>query len=133
MAAMAVSGCVTTPVPTSAGQPIAKAADRPTTFDYPQGPIAYQNHDLPELYSRYYRVKRISFTSHGDNGQPDNRVTARYYRGSRPGPRPILVVLPIWGSYTYPADVISRGVRQRADGSVDLLVIEGRAYETTGG
>ena len=128
MAAMAISGCVTTPVPSSATSPAASVADRPTTFDYPQGPIAYQNHDLPELDSRYYRVKRISFTSHGDNGQPDNRVTARYYRGSRPGPRPILVVLPIWGSYTYPADVISRGVRQRADGSVDLLVIEGQDF-----
>ena len=127
-AAMAVSGCVTTPVPSSAAPPAVTAADRPATFDYPQGPIAYQNHDLPELDSRYYRVKRISFTSHGDNGQPDNLVTARYYRGVQPRPRPLLIVLPIWGSHTYPSTVISNGVRRRSDGAVDVLMIEGADF-----
>ena len=125
---LALGGCVTTPAPEPGAQLQAAPDAKPATFDYRHQHIPYENHDLPDLGSRYYEVKRISFPSHGDNGQADNRVSARYYQGRDPGPRPILVVLPIWGSYTYPADVISRGMRNRSDGALDLLVIEGEDF-----
>lgn len=81
---LALAGCVTSPAPLPLYTPLASSGEKPATFDYGHLPVAYGNHDLPEQDSRHYRVKRITFSSHGDNGQPGNRVTARYYQGRQP-------------------------------------------------
>ncbi|MEM1113188.1 MAG: dienelactone hydrolase family protein [Pseudomonadota bacterium] len=104
------------------------ARERPPTFDYVPTDIAYSNHDLPEEDTAQYQVKRITIPSAGDNGQTNNIVTARYYIGRGSGAKSLLILLPIWGSYTYPPDVISAGIMRRSRGATNVLVIEGEDF-----
>jgi len=63
--------------------------------------------------------------SHGINGQPDNLVTMRHFRGEGPGLRPLVIVLPIWGVHRFPPDTLVAGLTKRAAGNVDVLQFEG--------
>ncbi len=57
-----------------------------------------------------YWIKSLVLPSVGDNGQPGNLVTARYYQSKRKGAKPLVIVLPIWSMRTYPSDTISAAV-----------------------
>jgi dienelactone hydrolase len=86
-------------------------------------PPDLSNHDLPRRGP--YGVKRLSFRSVGDNGQPDDLVTATYYVGRRTTPRPLVLIVPIWGRPdVYPVRKLARAVRRRSDGAVHVLVLE---------
>lgn len=86
-------------------------------------PADLSNHDLPRRGP--YDVKQLSFRSVGDNGQPDDRVTATYYVGRGATPRPLVVIVPIWGRpNVYPVRKLARAVRRRSDGDVHVLVLE---------
>jgi dienelactone hydrolase len=93
-------------------------------FAYDPASLSVSNHDLaPE---GPYDVKHLSFTSFGDNGQPENRMTAKYFlaRGSDPGP--LVVILPIWGrDGIYPVRKLSKVLRRRSGGSTHVMVLEG--------
>jgi dienelactone hydrolase len=94
-------------------------------FDYQKAPLALTNHDLG--HKGDYEVKAVSFPSSGHNGQADNRVTARYYRGRGAGPKPLIIVLPIWGSrHLYPAKKMTRVLRSRFDGDANVMHLDGR-------
>jgi dienelactone hydrolase len=67
----------------------------------------------------------LAFPSVGENGQEDNLVSARYYRGRRPGAKPLVVVLPIWGIHAYPSNTIAAGLRERGAGAINVLQILG--------
>ena len=126
------AGCVTMrthiPYDPPGGAPTRVALEAPTPFDYERAPPAIANHDLPERDSRHYRVKQLQFPSAGDSGQPGNLVTAMYYKSRAPGRKKLVVVLPIWGSYTYPSDVIADGIRSRAGGDTNVLMVLGENY-----
>lgn len=100
-----------------------------TPFDYDPTTIPIKNHDLTSKGDdSYYQVKQLQIPSIGENGQPDNLVTARYYKSRQPGKKKLVIVLPIWGSYTYPSEVISRGIRSRTRGATNVLMILGENY-----
>jgi len=92
-------------------------------FDYmdhwpdPRHPIVEEGRD--------YRVRSFAFASVGENGQEGNLVTGRYYQGKDPGPKPLVIVLPVWGVHSYPSETISAGLRERASGAVNVLQIIG--------
>jgi dienelactone hydrolase len=70
-------------------------------------------------------VLGLQFASVGENGQEGNRVTVRYYKSRLPGPKPLLVVLPIWGSSTYPPRKMVRHVLRRSGGEMNVVWIQG--------
>ena len=79
-------------------------------FPYERAPVRVTNHTESETES--YAVRLLRFPSSGENGQEGNTVTARYYESIEPGPRPLVVVLPIWGGHTVSTghrDLRSRG------------------------
>lgn len=49
-----------------------------------------------------YSVYRFSTASDGQNMQPGNRVTGRYFEAKVTGSRPLVVVLPIWATSLWP-------------------------------
>jgi hypothetical protein len=100
----------------------------PTPFDYDPSTLPFSNHDLTGKDDGYYQVKQLQIPSVGENGQPDNLVAARYYKGKQAGKKKLLIVLPIWGSYTYPSEVISKGIRSRARGATNVLMILGENH-----
>ena len=72
-----------------------------------------------------YWIKAVTLPSVGENGQPGNLVTARYYDGKRSGTKPLVIVLPIWGVHDYPSNAISASLRARSAGAVNVLQIVG--------
>ncbi len=127
VAAVALSGCASrVHYPFQASYERARllpAAQRSDPFAYQDG-WTYPN-SVPAWQTDDYSVESFTMRSVGENGQTGNLVTARYYRGKHPGPRPLVIVLPVWGMHTYPPNTITRDLRQRSGGAVDILQVLG--------
>ena len=54
-----------------------------------------------------YVARLLRFPSAGENGQDGDMVTVRYYEITSGGPKPLVVILPIWGTYTYPPAIVA--------------------------
>ena len=68
----------------------------------------------------------LELPSVGENGQPGNLVTARYYEGKRSGAKPLVIVLPIWGIHDYPSnDHLGRPAESAAPATINVLQILG--------
>lgn len=102
---------------------VASRADNP--FEYKRDIIHPGNSVLSADETDTYRVRQLSFPSMGENGQDGNLVTARYYQSKLPGRKKLVMVLPIWASYTYPSRVISEGVLERSRGDTNVMMILG--------
>jgi dienelactone hydrolase len=94
-------------------------------FTYSKAEVPFTNHLEGTGALPIYELRLIEMPSIGDNGQDDNLVTARYYRSALPGPRPLVIVLPIWGSFTYPPRKISSSIQRLSDGGVHVLHVQG--------
>lgn len=70
---------------------------------------------------RHHRVLGFRYGSVGENGQPGNAVEGLYFRSRKPGPKPVVLVFPIWGSHTYPPEKISRGYAKRSEGKAHVV------------
>ncbi len=69
-----------------------------------------------------HHIRLLEFPSAGDNGQLGNNVKVRFYQSKRPGVKSLVIVLPIYGSYTYPTEEIAAGIRERSGGSTNVAV-----------
>jgi dienelactone hydrolase len=102
-------GCATATIeiPHASGQrpPLTSRRDAVDPFPYERAPVRVTNHT--ESQTESYVVRLLRFPSSGENGQEGNTVTARYYESTEPGPRPLVVVLPIWGGHTYPPGIVT--------------------------
>lgn len=118
------------PVYADDGHAVASLA--PVTLDfgfrYQKNPIAATVQLDAESETKRYRVYRLSFPSTGDNGQDGNRVTALYYQSKLPGKKKLVVVLPIWGTHTYPSRKITKSLRKYSKGEMNILRILGENY-----
>jgi len=72
-----------------------------------------------------YQVSFLRFHSVGDNGQDGNDVTAYYFRSKLPGPKKLLIMVPIWGGAKYPSRAISQGMLKASKGHVNVIRILG--------
>ncbi len=97
-------------------------------FDYRKSVIRPDTYIDQERETKNYVAQSVSFPSIGDNGQDGNRVTALYYRSKRPGKRRLVVVLPIWGTNTYPSRKITESLMKYSDGDMNILRILGKNY-----
>lgn len=97
-------------------------------FHYQKNPISASVQLDAELETKHYRVYRLSFPSTGDNGQDGNLVTALYYQSKLPGKRKLVVVLPIWGTHTYPPRKITKSLTKYSDGEMNILRILGENF-----
>ena len=73
----------------------------------------------------HYEVRGFEYPSSGISGQPGNSVKVRYYRGTVPGQWPLLIILPVWGSYEYPVEKLAWRVRKRYQGKVHIAAFLG--------
>lgn len=72
-----------------------------------------------------YDVSLLDLPSVGENGQVENRVTAHYYQSRLPGPKGVVIVLPIWGSFTYPSNKMTEELLDRSDGHLNVIKVLG--------
>lgn len=127
LAALWLAGCssrVHTPfVPDSARAPLVSAALHIGEFDYQRTGVRPSTETDGE--SADYWISSMVLPSVGENGQKDDLVTARYYKGKGPGAKPLVIVLPIWGKHTYPPNTITEYLRDRSGGNIDVLQVFG--------
>lgn len=130
-ALIAASGCYTSHSRTAyVGAPdLQRAAPTETDqFTYERSTVRCTNHVEGSGATSLYEHRFLELPSEGDNNQPDNQVTASYYRSVVPGSHPLVIVLPIWGTYTYPSRKISRFIQRHSDGRVHVLHVHGERY-----
>lgn len=97
-------------------------------FHYDKKPFSPSVQMDAELGNKRYRVFHVSFPSVGDNGQDQNLVTALYYESRTPGKKKLVVVLPIWGTHTYPSRKITQSLMKYSDGEMNVLRILGENF-----
>jgi dienelactone hydrolase len=102
-------------------------ADSPV-LEYDRRPISYRNHVLESDPTRAYQVRHIKMRSIGENGQKDDNLEAFYYQSNRPGKRPLVIVLPIWGAKNYPPKKFASALRSRSGGEIHVLRVLGEDY-----
>jgi len=76
---------------------------------------------------RTHEIVRLSFRSSGRNGHPRNLVEGQYFRSKGPGRKSLVVVLPIWGTSSYPPAKISYGYARHAGQDAHVIWIYGDA------
>ena len=74
---------------------------------------------------RLFEVSDFSMPSAGDNGQPGNRVEARYFRSTKLGQKGLVIVLPIWGYPQYISRILAKRLRagETAAGDIKALLL----------
>ena len=131
-AIIASTGCYTSHVRTPyADASEAQASRQPDTedlFAYEKAQVPFTNHVLGKGESSLYEHRLLEIPSVGDNNQPDNLLTASYYRSIVPGTHPMVIVMPIWGTYTYPSRKMAKFVQNHAHGHVHVLHVHGERY-----
>jgi pimeloyl-ACP methyl ester carboxylesterase len=75
----------------------------------------------PTKSTRHHDVIPLSFRSSGHNGHPENLVEGEYFRSREPGRKKFVIVMPIWGTSTYPPRKVSTGYARRAGDGVNVL------------
>ena len=110
----------------------------------PRSPRVYAGHRLPiaglfailaVLYGPMrqiegYHVYGIRFPSSEYNGQPGNLVEARYFESRTPtvAPKPLLIVMPIWDTHTFPSTIMANGYALHSQGAVNVLWLQGEGH-----
>lgn len=116
---------------------VQRALEPPPGFEYepPQGAVApFDSFErTPVILSepfdetRTHEIMHLSFASSGHNGHPRNLVEGRYFRSKGAGRKSLVVVLPIWGTSTYPPAKISEGYARHAGQDTHVIWIYGDA------
>ncbi len=75
---------------------------------------------------QHYQVQELQYPSSGRSGQPGNRVRVRFYQGDVAGPAPLVVILPIWGTFDYPVEKLSLRLRKHFKGKVHIALVLGQ-------
>jgi hypothetical protein len=101
--------------------PVAEAAAPFDTFE--RTPV-----ELSEPFdeTRTHEIVRLSFRSSGHTGHPQNLVEGQYFRSKQPGRKSLVVVMPIWGTSSYPPEKISTGYARRT-GDANVIWIYGNS------
>jgi len=79
----------------------------------------------PTSHTRNHDVVPLSFVSSGHNGHPENLVIGQYYRSRTPGRKKLVIVMPIWGTSTYPPRKISTGYVRHSGDDANVIWIHG--------
>lgn len=85
--------------------------------------------ELSEPFARMrtHDIMSLSFESSGRNGHPRNLVEGQYFRSRDEGRKPLVIVMPIWGTSSYPPEKISTGYARRAGHDAHIIWIYGTA------
>lgn len=86
------------------------------------GPVALEP---PIRRLRYHEAIPFSFGSTGSNGHASNRVEGLYLKSRLGGARKLLIVLPIWGTSTYPPRKVAYGYAHHSRGDAHVIWVFG--------
>ncbi len=106
------------------------ATDRTSdpAFQYPKAQIPFENHTVGQGATRNYTEREITIPSLGVSPQGDRVLRGRYFRSVEPGPRPLVIVLPIYARFTYPSEKVGGFVQRHSDGAVHVFEVDGKNF-----
>ena len=126
---LAITGCYTSHVRTSyndAGDLLDRGQFEPApAFAYEKTNVPFANHVKGAGATSMYELRMLEIPSIGENSQKDNLITAKYYQSTLPGSHPLIIVLPIWGTYTYPPRKFTSSFQRRSNGALHVLRVLG--------
>lgn len=93
-------------------------------FAYQPGPLEPKQTPLANVRRHYDKV-RLEFPAVQGRGYPPVSLKAHYYRSKLPTARKLVIVLPIWGSYHYPARRVTQTLRRKSRGDIHVLEVLG--------
>ncbi len=108
------------------GAPAARA-EPGSDFDYPRSAVRPSQRAVAKGENKYYRVREMAFPSIGDNGQPGNLVSARYFESKLAGKHRLVIVLPIWGAQKFPPRNMAKTLLRHSRGDMNVLLLLGEA------
>ena len=99
-------------------------------FDYQAPDPQPETFPMPVRQIEGYHVYGIRFPSSEYNGQPGNLVEARYFESRTPtvAPKPLLIVMPIWDTHTFPSTIMANGYALHSQGAVNVLWLQGEGH-----
>lgn len=119
-----LAGCVAHErIPGDAAYDPAPTAARP--FAYQPGSVAARNQARNDLATRHHRVRHLKLPSLSDNGHPGRELEVLFYESRAAGARPLVVILPIWGRYTFPPRTLVNTLRRRNGDGLHLMRVLG--------
>lgn len=127
LAAVLAGGCVSHVHYPGEGRLVTAASQAPVLkeFEYQRSSSSAPALRETGETKRGYTIHRFSMPASFENGQPDNLVTGTYYESSVAGPRPLVIVLPVWGVSEYPSTRMSRALMKRSHGAFNVLRVDG--------
>lgn len=95
-------------------------------YSYTRKPVTPQLEQTLRRQRGHYRVWDLELPSIGDNAQPGNVVRARYFESDLPGPKRLILVLPIYGKSHYPSYKVARYLTHDRDAeTTNVLMLLG--------
>lgn len=125
-AALSLTGCTSRvhyPRPDDERPPLVRVTHPDDAFTYRKQQNVVTT--KPGGQTDRFRVRSFSMPSIGNNGQPGNLVTARYFQSKQAGPKPLVIILPLWGVDALPSDELARHVTRQGAGTVNVLRLHG--------
>ena len=90
-------------------------------FRYAKQPIA--NHAVIENETDTYVVRALTLS--WPEGAERRTLRARFSQSKRPGRKPLVVILPIWGLHVFPSDALTEHIRQESKGEINVIQVLG--------
>jgi dienelactone hydrolase len=97
-------------------------------FDYPRTVVPFENHVIGRGASPEYTLRELVIPSLGDNGQDANVIGGSFFRSELEGPRPLVILLPIFARYTYPSKKMSTYIQRHSRGAIHVLDVRGESF-----
>jgi dienelactone hydrolase len=110
-------------MPVAAEVPAAEAV-----FGYEREVVPFENHVVGRGKTPEYTHRTLTMPSIGDNGQKREKIRARFFKSELSGPRPLVIVLPIYARFTYPSRRMCDFLQSESRGAVHVLDVEGRQF-----
>lgn len=97
-------------------------------FNYPHQSIHYRNRILGSRETANHVVRYVRFPCAGLTRQSEGLVRALYWQAKSIKPRKVVIVLPIFGSFTYPTETMIKTLRRYYGDECHLLQIRSDRY-----
>ena len=124
-----LNGCIDHVHQPYAAQEYVSPPAAPGPFVGPRAPVEMTLAEPPRKQrTRHYDVQQFSFAATGNSGQVGNAVSGRLFSGDAAGPRPVVIVLPVWGISEYPSRKLARDLMKRTRGRIDIMLVESNGY-----
>lgn len=108
----ALSGCAGVIITPEAVSPPASFKRQYAEFSYQKKAILPASSEEKSLETNLYSSFYMSMPSVGENGQEGNLVTWRYITSKTSGKKKLVIILPIYGSSTFPPEMVAKDLTE---------------------